>query len=935
MLSYRCCIAYIILLASSLHGYAQELPPITNYRPQVYNGGNQNWSISQSTDKYIYVANNEGLLEFNGSTWELYPSPNRTILRSVHVTDGTIYTGSYMDFGYWKRDDFGRLQYTSLGEPIYSEMVEDEQFWKIKNSGQWILFQSLNRIYIYDTIKGGTKYINTSGIVTMFETGDGIYFQEVNSGVFKISNGISEKVDALDSLRENRIINVFEDKDALLILTETEGFFRLSQGKLTKWRTELDTILEGENIYSAIKLKDESYAIGTISKGLLHVGFSGNVLLELNQANGLNNNTVLSLFEDFNENVWVGLDNGITLINLKSRLSIFNDDEGKIGAVYDTQEFQGKLFLGTNQGLFYKKLDSDDSFTFVTGTSGQVWDLFIHDNSLFCGHNSGTFLVENESAKMISDIPGTWNIQIIPNSKSLLQGNYAGISVLEKNGGDWRLGYSISGFDYSSRYLEIDSNNDLWVNHEYKGVFKLKMNENFDAITEVALDSTIDKGKSSGLIKYNDKILYAFSKGVFEFDPINNGFKKDSLLSASISGDNNYVSGRMIVDRDNSLWMFSESNINLISEGQFSEQVIVNTVSIPSKLRNSIIGYENISLLDDGRYILGTTSGYLLLDTSVERQVNNSIYLNSITTLGSNGSAERITLGKEETKFSPNQNSLKFNYTTPNYDKYHTTSYQYFLEGYNEYWSDWDENGAMTFENLPHGSYNFKARSRTGDLLSENVIDVHFVIERPWFLSNLAVMSYFIFGILFFAGINWFYKRYYRRQREALLEKSNREMELKELEAQKEIIQLRNNHLNLDIEARNRELAISTMNMIKKNETLNDIKDELSKLENVEAIDPVMRIINKNINNKEDWKFFEEAFNHADKDFFKKVKELHPQLTSNDLRLCVYLRMNLSSKEIAPLLNISPRSVEIKRYRLRKKINLEREVNLNEYFIGL
>ena len=96
-----------------------------------------------------------------------------------------------------------------------------------------------------------------------------------------------------------------------------------------------------------------------------------------------------------------------------------------------------------------------------------------------------------------------------------------------------------------------------------------------------------------------------------------------------------------------------------------------------------------------------------------------------------------------------------------------------------------------------------------------------------------------------------------------------------------------------------------------------------------------MRIIDRNINNEEDWKFFEEAFNHADKDFFKKVKDLHPQLTSNDLRLCVYLRMNLSSKEIARLLNISPRSVEIKRYRLRKKIELEREINLNGYFIDL
>ena len=123
--------------------------------------------------------------------------------------------------------------------------------------------------------------------------------------------------------------------------------------------------------------------------------------------------------------------------------------------------------------------------------------------------------------------------------------------------------------------------------------------------------------------------------------------------------------------------------------------------------------------------------------------------------------------------------------------------------------------------------------------------------------------------------------------------------------------------------------------MINKNETLNAIKDELGQLTDESSIRSVMKIIDTNLNNKEDWKFFEEAFNHADKDFFKKVKEKHPELTSNDLRLCVYLRMNLSSKEIAPLLNISHRSVEIKRYRLRKKISLNRNVNLNDYFIRL
>ena len=148
-------------------------------------------------------------------------------------------------------------------------------------------------------------------------------------------------------------------------------------------------------------------------------------------------------------------------------------------------------------------------------------------------------------------------------------------------------------------------------------------------------------------------------------------------------------------------------------------------------------------------------------------------------------------------------------------------------------------------------------------------------------------------------------------------------------------MKLRNDKLRVDIESKNRELANSTMNLINKNEFLNEIRNELLKQGKENSIDKVVKIIDKNINNKDDWKLFQEAFNNVDKDFVKKVKEKHPSLTPNDLRLCAYLRLNLSSKEIAPLLNISSKSVEVKRYRLRKKMNLEHENSLTDYILGI
>jgi DNA-binding CsgD family transcriptional regulator len=167
------------------------------------------------------------------------------------------------------------------------------------------------------------------------------------------------------------------------------------------------------------------------------------------------------------------------------------------------------------------------------------------------------------------------------------------------------------------------------------------------------------------------------------------------------------------------------------------------------------------------------------------------------------------------------------------------------------------------------------------------------------------------------------------------LRDTKKQLKRKKLKAQKKIVQINNEKLREEVESKNRELAISTMSIIKKNEFLNAIKDQLKASTDNPEVKSVIRTIDRNINNVDDWKFFEDAFNNADKDFLKKVKSSHPELTANDLRLCAYLRLNLSSKEIAPLLNISVRSVEVKRYRLRKKINLAHENGLVDYIMQI
>ncbi len=921
VLFYFFCIHFPVL--------SQELPPIEIFTPEDYDGDNQNWMISQAPNNYIYVANSGGLLEYNGAEWQLYPSPNNTTLRAVKVVNEKIYTGCFKEFGYWERDTIGKLQYHSLVQKLKNKSIDNENIWNILSYQEWILFQSQERIYFYNTQTDTFKIINSDDIITkIFIVKDTIYYHVANKGLFIIKNGSSQLITDSPILKKDRIINIFTTNNKqLLIQTHKSGLYLFNKSKLSQWKTPANQFIKAMSVFNSIQLEDGSFVLGTISNGIIYLSPEGNVNYQINQKKGLSNNTALSLFEDAARNVWVGLDNGINCINIKSPFKIFNDDEGILGTVYTSTIFNNYLYLGTNQGLFYKKLDlKENTFKFIEGTAGQVWNLFIFDNSeLFCAHHNGTFIINNDKATLISNTPGTWNIKPIPKKKNLLlQGNYSGLYILQKQKGSWSLKNRIEGFDNSARYFEINNHNQVWISHGYKGIFNLTLDKELTNATNVSLESEPSIGKNSSLAYFKTNLLYAFEKGIYNYDTISKIFKYDSILSPLIE-EKKYLSGKLVVDQKGKLWAFSKDNINYITTNNLTNKPKINQISIPSHLRKGMVGYENISLIKNEEYLLGTANGYIKIDLSkIDYSDKYMVIINSasLKSIGSNEIEFNHSTLKE---FDYKPGVITFNYSVPEYDKYLVVKYQYKLEGHFNEWSAWSTGSETSFDNLSFGDYTFKIRARIGNKLSNNTSIYKFSVNKPWYLSILAIIGYLTLLSLLILIIHRTYRKYYNKQHE-LEQSANEEL----------IVRIKNEKLKQDIESKNRELAISTMSIIKKNEVLSSIKKELKSKE-LESKDmtPIIKLIDKNINNTKDWQFFEEAFNNADQHFLDKVKKVHPKLTPNDLRFCAYLRLNLSSKEIAPLLNISVRSVEIKRYRLRKKMNLTHSESLVNHILEI
>ncbi|WP_299126778.1 triple tyrosine motif-containing protein [uncultured Winogradskyella sp.] len=925
----------LIVLFVSVFAFTQEIPPIGIFTPQDYKAEDQNWSITQFKNNFIYAANNAGLLEYNGSSWRLFSSANNDILRSVTAVGDRIYSGGYMDFGYWIKDDYGDFQYTSLSSDRNISVKEDEEFWQIIDLEGYMLFQSLERIYIYNVTEDSFKIIESKvRINKMFKIEDTIYFQKDGVGLFKIENGKEILVFEAGFLNNQELINIYNTTEGLLLHTKFEGFFLLKGGNdVSPWNIGTNAYLRSISAYSSIKLRNGNYIIGTVSNGIIEINSQGKVLLNINQTDGLSNNTVLSIKEDIGGNVWLALDNGINVLNLNSAFKAYKDTLGVLGTVYSSAILGQNLYLGTNQGLFYREQNANDDFKFIKGTKGQVWTLKVIGDQLLCGHDQGTFLISNDKATKIAEEIGTWVIKRVNGAPNLLiQGNYKGLNILEFDNKKWKFRNKIQGFDISSRFIEFISPYEVLVNHEYKGIYKITIDNKYRKVTDYK-KVLQKKGVKSGIVTYNNKLLYNSDEGISEYDKHSERFVKDSVLSQLFCCDK-FVSGKLINDKNNRLWGFVKNEIIYIEPGVLSDKPVINSVAVPLGLRKTKPGYENVLAINSTNYLIGTTDGYFILDLAKTKHKPNKLFLNAIAYNSRHNETTPVNL-TQTIKLSNADNSINFKYSVPKYDEFSNIKYQYRLKGIYDNWSDWSNKSEVTFENLPHGTYKFEARASISGLLSENVLSYEFLIEKPWYLKPLAIASYILLALALGYAVHYFNLRHYKKQKQKLLEHNERELKLEQLENKRRLIQFKNKNLQLDIDNKNRELGTATMNLVKRNELLNNIKESLVKSKSLDDIKHVVRVINSNLNNTSDWKLFEEAFNNVDKDFMKRIKKLHPAITPNDLRLCAYLRLNLSSKEIAPLLNISHKSVEVKRYRLRKKMDLDHDQSLTNYILEI
>ncbi len=929
----------LLILFPVFSGWSfDDVRGVISFNQNDYLGARQNWSVCNAGTGYLYFANHTGLLVFDGTNWKLNNLPNQTILRCAKAqSDSLIYTGGYMEMGFWKKDENGDLSYTSLNPEDRSYFPNNIEFWNIGIRKDFVYFQAFSKILAYHN--DSVAPVTLEGqIAVMNEVNGKILVALRNRGIYEIDGYEAHPFIENELLTGKLIKFIIPFKNnQLLVGTAAHGIFLWDGTELHQWNQAWTDYFIKNELNRAKFTENGKVIVGTLIDGIVVFDESGTPEMKLNSGNGLLNNTVLGIDTDDWGNIWLALDVGIGFVAGNQNRSFSIEKLPGTGAIYSTAIFENKLYLGTNQGLFEKSLDpGNPEIHLVPQTQDQIWELKVFDDELLVGHNQGTFVLKNGTSHQISTESGGFNFIGDPlHPELILQSTYNNLVVFNKTPGGIIYRNKIDGFADLIQYIEFDHVGNIWASHMHRGIYKLTVDDDRKRVLESNYYGAEVFGKENfiNVFKIENRIVFTTGEKIYTYDDLQDSIVEYEPLMTNI-GDYK-TSHRIIPAPNHNYWFIGTESMGLFSIVQDEVKLIKE---FPTSLFNDLFlveGFENLLPLNEYSAMLCLQNGIAYLDASITNPSGDEISklrpsLQHIELRNNREEKVLLPLNTRHPKIKHSLNNLFFRFSFPLISDL-PVYYQYRLEGLDAEWSGKTRNSQFSLIRLPRGKYTLNVKAVDSWNNESQVYSLPFEVLPPLFASRWAILFYTVFLI----GLLLLFRMWGIRQTRKR-EKHQHE------EREKELIRLRNEKLQAEVSHKSKELANSTMGIIKKNEFLLDLKkiiqnqkSELGSRYPDKYVNYLNKKIDENISNRDDWQVFETNFERAHEQFFKKMKEKFPELTPSDLQLSAYLRMNLSSKEIAPLLGISVRGVENHRYRLRKKMNIEHDNSLIDVILGL
>lgn len=926
VMSVGCIIGFAILSSIVVCRAQVGIPPIHNYDKGTYAASIANYDILTTPDGHVYAANGGGFLSFDGFAWRSYELPNKSLARSMVKDGGRVYIGGQDAIGYYDVSrDGGDLEFVDLLAPYRDSSAIIEDVWDITFFDEQVFFVSSERLYRLSE-DGLYSLLGEAAVHSIALHGSQLAVALLDGDVVSLDGAVDVLIpkEAMDG---GKLIELHSTGDRLLAL--------LDNGYILCYHRELglsqlaDMTMQGELtalIPQCIATIADEVLVGTRFGGVVVLHAGGDMSSSIGKRHGLQSNNVHGIAVSQDDDIWLALANGIDLIIYSSPVRHIQPDGDLEGSVYTVAEVGGKMYFGTNNGLYW----TDDQqagaakqeYYLVPGTQGQVWRLDIVDGELFMAHHRGAFKVEVDIDRVVplSTATGAWQYVLDEDQRHMYVGTYHGIEMYELRAGEWTY---VSTYDdpvVSCRILAQDGTGDLWVSHPYIGVYRLELDDQRQLIRTTLYRG--ERGLPSEQLNYlfvvNGEIYIAAMSGVYEFDRLQDKFVVSEWLNAQVPAGANvrYLAS----DDKQGVWYVTTSEVGYLTrrpDGMVDRQLY------PELVGKFIGGFEHLYIHDDTTVIACSDVG------AYAYELGDALAADSLSTILISVLADTVAI-TPDTHLPSSHNTVEI--IVGNSSARPDVRYQVQLYGYDESPRPVHTEQRYVYSNLPSGDYLLEVYAIGPQNQWATSARLPFTIDAPWYWSPVARGLYLLLIACAVVALLLIPRKRHTREKALLVNEK--------IETEQALQEVLNEKLKSEVDYQNAQLASSTLHLVQKNETLLKVKQEIEAIYKStgekgtkQQLKRILSSLKDDIRLGEDWDNFSLHFDKVHTNFIQRIKKFYPQLSPKDLKLAAYLRMNLSTKEIAPLLNISVRGVEISRYRLRKKLELDSGTNLSEWMM--
>lgn len=953
----------LIVLAAS-YSYGQSTlgtPLVVNYHKTLFYGGTRTWDIRQDSKGIMYFANDEGLVIFNGNSWKLFQLPNKTILRSIAIDENDrIYAGAQDEIGYFEPGTNNILQYASVKKWIPQQYRNFADIWNTVIFDGSVFFRATDRLFRM-TGNRISVYLPAREWLFLGKAGKRLFAQDKDNGLLEYKKNQWLPLKNSELLKSINIAAIFQiEGDKYVITTISNHSFLLQTDSIEVIRNPA-----WEDLYtpSSSKINDSVFATATAKEGCIVRDLNNHLLQRISVAEGLENNNATTVFVDKDKNIWTGVDNAIAVINYSSPLKYIRPSSINDVVGYSTLIFKNELYVSSSNGVFVAPLSNTagdlslakSSFSLIKGSDyGESWQLQEVNQEILMAHNGGSYIIKDKKIFPLSTETGAWTFLPLSSAypaQNILTGTYWGFDLLRYTGGRFSSAGQLKGVPDSYRFLAMDENGDIWASHPYRGIYRLKLSA--DSMKYTARLLTSKDGLPSSFNNYvfriKNRVVFSTEAGVYEFNPVTNKFVPSAFLSAF----NGITVRYMKEDSEGNIWFCSGRKIGVARFFPMNNMKSPYFINYFPELEGYVLSkFDNIYPYNKENIFVGSEKGIININYEkyTAQKLQPAVLLNEVKVIEKkdsilfggafhkNATEGFIQEAGEIHSLPSSFNSFHIEYSSPAYGCTYNIEYSYRLEGYDEAWSAWSTKAEKDYTNLPDGDYTFKVKARNNLANESEVVAYSFVIRPPWFKTIWAKVGYFfILCAVFFLLSRWYQRKILQLQKK--FEGKQKQLEyLHQLQLEKnekEIIKLQNEKLVGEVALKKKELASATMQLEGNNTTLNKLKDEIGKLngngDNKNDIKRILTLIKDIEDNNVNWDKFASHFDEVNHDLLKKLKKKYPKLSQGDLKICAYLHLRFSSKQISQLNNISVRSVEIHRHRVRKKLGLETGQSISDF----